>query len=85
MAPAKPRMEAPLEGATVQSVLPATNGFAVVELELIVQGELDEGVPIVRQQYERVIANSSASQETSALMSQLRAGAEIEVFEDRIQ
>jgi peptidyl-prolyl cis-trans isomerase D len=79
------RLQAPGEDGKVQAVLPTGSGFAVVELESIVQGELDSGDVLVRQQYERVIANGSASQEAFALMRQLRSTAEVEVFEDRIK
>ena len=79
------RLQAPAEDATIQTVLPTSNGFAVVELYSITQGELEGGALLARKQYERVIANSNASQEASALMRQLRASAEIEVFEDRIK
>jgi len=51
----------------------------------VVQGKLDESIMPARQQYERVLANTSASHEASALMQQLRASADIEVFEDRIK
>ena len=79
------RLETPAEDETVQAVLPTDNGFAVVELDLVVQGELGEGASATRQQYERVIANGSASQEASGLLKQLRAAADVEVFEDRIK
>jgi len=79
------RLQAPAEGDSVQTVLPTANGFAVVEMDLVVQGELEGGSPLAKQQYERVIANTNASQEATALMSQLREMAEVEVFEDRIK
>jgi peptidyl-prolyl cis-trans isomerase D len=79
------RLPSPDEGSTVQTVLPTTDGFAVVELETVVQGELTGEALLARQQFERAIANASASQETTALLAQLRANAEIEVFEDLIQ
>ena len=78
------RLPAPLEGVAVETVLPTSNGFAVVQLESVVQGEL-EGGAILAQQYERVISNGSASMENSALIRQLRASASVEVYEDRIQ
>ena len=40
---------------------------------------------VAQQQYERVIANGNASLENSALMNQLRASANVEVYEDRIK
>jgi len=79
------RLPAPAEDAVVDVVLPTSNGFAVVQLDAVVQGQLDSVALPVRQQYERVIANSSASQENSALMHQLRASATVEIFEDRIK
>lgn len=79
------RLQAPAEDAAVQAVLPTSNGFAVIELESIVQGTLEGDALLARQQYERVIANSNASQEAFAMMAQLKAIAEVEVFEDRIK
>ena len=78
------RLQAPADDARTQAVLPTTNGFAVVDLDLVVPGELVSGSPLERQQYERVIANGAASHEAFALIRQLRTTAEVEVFEDRI-
>jgi peptidyl-prolyl cis-trans isomerase D len=79
------RLQKPAEDAAVQAVLPTGNGFAVVELDLVVQGKLEGEALIAKQQFERVIANSNASQEAFAMMAQLRAIAEVEVYEDRIK
>ena len=80
------RLPTPLEGEAIETVLPTSNGFAVVQLESVVQGELEEGSALLaQQQYERVISNGNASQENSALLRQLRATAKIEVYEDRIR
>lgn len=79
------RLQAPEEGETVQAVLPTGSGFAVVELESVVPGVLEGGTLLAQQQYERVIANGFASQEGAAMMKQLRAAADIEIFEDRIR
>ena len=79
------RLQAPAEGETVQAVLPTSNGFAVVDLETVIPGALEGGALLAQQQYERVIANGFASQEGSAMMKQLRAAADIEIFEDRIK
>jgi len=57
----------------------------VVELVSITPGEMDNSVPQIQQQYERVIANIIASQEAFALVHQLRASASIEIFEDKIR
>ncbi len=79
------RLQSPAENEKVQIVLPTTNGFAVVELESVEPGVMEGEALLAQQQYERVIANGNASQETTALMKQLRATADIEVFEDRIK
>lgn len=79
------RLPAPAEGEAVNAVLPTSNGFAVVQLESVVAGDLESGPAFAQQQYERVIANGHASLETTALMRQLRDAAAVEIFEDRIK
>jgi len=79
------RLQAPAGDATTQVVLPTSNGYAVVELATVTPGKLEGGALLARVQYGRIIANTNASQETFALMHQLRDVAEIEVFEDRIK
>ncbi len=80
------RMNVPVEGETADAVLPTSDGFAVVELTEVKQGELtEEAAPFMKLQVERVIANSNASQEASALMRQLRLAADVQVYEERIQ
>ena len=79
------RLQVPEEGEAVHAVLPAGSGFAVVELNKVEQGVLEGGAIAGMQQYERAIANGNASQETTAVMSQLRSIANIEVYEDRIK
>jgi len=79
------RLQAPAENTTVQTVLPTGDGFAVVELVSVALGELEVGALLARQQYGRVIANSSASQESYGMMRQLRTLADIEIYEDRIK
>jgi peptidyl-prolyl cis-trans isomerase D len=79
------RLQAPAENETVQAVLPTGNGFAVVEMDTVEMGVLEVGALLARKQYQRVIANNSSSQENYALMKQLRANAEVIVYEDRIQ
>jgi peptidyl-prolyl cis-trans isomerase D len=79
------RLQAPAENDPIQMVLPSGDGFAVIELESVVDGVLEEGAPLAQRQYERVLANSTASQEAFAMMRQLRANADVEVYEERIQ
>jgi hypothetical protein len=77
-------LQPPTEGEVSQAVLRRSNGFAVIELESVVDGELDQDSLLAQQQYERILANGRASQEAFALMRRLRSAAEIQVFEDRI-
>jgi peptidyl-prolyl cis-trans isomerase D len=79
------KLQSPADAAPLQTVLPTSTGFAVVSLDSIEQGTLDADALIAKQQYERVLANSSASQEANGLMQQLRLSADVEVFEDRIK
>jgi len=79
------RLPEPTGDAGVEAVLPTSKGYAVVQLVSVEQGSLDNGTPVNRQQYERVIANGNASLENAAFLAQLRANATIEVFEDRIK
>jgi len=79
------KLQSPADGAPLQVVLPTSSGFAVVSLDSIEQGTLDADALIANQQYERVLANSSASQEANGLIQQLRQSADVEVFEDRIK
>jgi peptidyl-prolyl cis-trans isomerase D len=79
------RLKSSTDDKVILTVLPSSNGFAVVELTSVQDGVLDGGAIFALQQYDRAIANSSASQETSAILKQLRAAATIEVFEDRIK
>ena len=78
------KLQPPTEGEVSQAVLRRSNGFAVIELESVVDGELDQDSLLAQQQYERILANGRASQEAFALMRRLRSAAEIQVFEDRI-
>ena len=79
------KLQSPAENSPVQVVLPTGSGFAVVSLDSVEPGSLDDGALIASQQYERVLANSNASQEAYGLMRQLRHDADVEVFEDRIK
>ena len=79
------KLQSPIEDTPVQAVLPTSTGFAVVSLESVTAGKLADGALLASQQYERVLANSSASQEAFGLIRQLRDTAEVVVFEDQIK
>ncbi len=79
------RLRLPEEDTPVQAVLPTSNGFAVVSLDFVEQGKLQDGALLAGQQYERLLANSSASHEAYGLIRQLRHYADVKVYEDRIK
>jgi hypothetical protein len=60
------------------------NGYAVLVLESVADGQLKEDDLIRRQQYRERIAGATASAEASGFLRQLRKQSEIEVFEDRL-
>lgn len=78
------RLSAPDEDGVTHAVVPATSGFAVVALNTVTDGSLEEGSLIGRQQYQRQLANAGASYEAWALRRQLRALADVQVFEDNL-
>ena len=77
-------LASPAEGKTVNAVVPASNGYAVVSLSAVKAGELAKDSPLGREQYRRQIANSSASYEAWALRRELRDAADIKVFEENL-
>lgn len=78
------RMEAPAEGGVVTQVVELADGYAVVQLEGVTDGELGEDDELRRLSYERRITNGSASAETLGFVRMLRAQSNVEVFEDRL-
>jgi peptidyl-prolyl cis-trans isomerase D len=76
---------APAEGAMSLQVVEASDGFAVVELQSVRAGSLEEGAALSEQQYRRQLANAAASAEARGFMRQLRNAARVEVFEDRLE
>jgi peptidyl-prolyl cis-trans isomerase D len=79
------RLESPAAGETLSTVVPAQNGFALVILESVTEGSLEQGTAINEQQYRRQIANAAASIEITGLLRQLRDSSRVEVFEDRLR
>lgn len=79
------RMPRPQEGQTTQDVLPAADAFAVVVLEQVADGQLEQGAVLARQQYRRRVANAAAAAESLGLLKQLREAAQVEVFEERLR
>jgi peptidyl-prolyl cis-trans isomerase D len=79
------RLQPAEDGAPINVVVEAADGFAAVSLQSVTGGELGEGAFLAKQQYERRIANAAASAETMAVLAQLRDQATIEIYEDRLQ
>lgn len=79
------QLPAPAEGSVEMAVVEATDGYAMVELQSVRDGSLEQGATLSEQQYRRQIANAAASIEAEGFMRQLRNAARVEVFEDRLE
>lgn len=78
------KLEAPLEGEPLNAVVEAPDGFAVVVLESVTDGSLDEGAVLAEQQFRRQVANANASYEAWALLRQLRELSDVQVFDENL-
>jgi peptidyl-prolyl cis-trans isomerase D len=78
------RMQAPEGDSGRREVLPMSDGYAVVNLVSIKDGELTDDDLIKQQNYRRRIANATANSETYGFLRSLRSKSDIEVFEDRL-
>ncbi|NND57767.1 MAG: hypothetical protein HKN57_10975 [Xanthomonadales bacterium] len=77
-------MQAPGEDGPVSAVFELDEGYAVVQLESVTDGELTEEDALRKQSYSRRIANASANTEALGFVRMLREQSTIEVFEDRL-
>ncbi len=77
-------LQAPENEAPRTAVVPMTNGYAVVQLEKVVDGVVPDDDPAKVQNYRRRIANASANSEALGFLRMLRKQSQIEVFEDRL-
>lgn len=78
------RMSLPEEGASRQELLDLSDGYAVVDLLSVTDGELKDDDLIRQQNYRRRIANGTANAETYGFLRSLRSKSEIEIFEDKL-
>ena len=78
-------LEAPAAGETTTGVVEVDDGYAVVRLDSVKDGELPEDDVVRNQSYARRIAAATASDEAMGFLQMLRAQSTIEVFEDRLQ
>jgi len=68
----------------VLAVLPLSDGYAVVQLEQVVDGDVSQLDLETVRNYRARIANAAANTETIGFIQMLRKQSEIEVFEDRL-
>lgn len=78
------KLPVPAEGETIDAVVRAADGHALVILEAVTPGSLTEGAVLAANQYRRILANANASSEAWALVRQLREQADIQVFEENL-
>jgi peptidyl-prolyl cis-trans isomerase D len=79
------RMAIPDEGAMTTGVVEVADGYAVVQLESVSEGELVADDDVRKQLYQRRVQAATASDEMMAFIRMLREQSTIEVFEDRLQ
>jgi peptidyl-prolyl cis-trans isomerase D len=77
-------LQGPEDAAPVRTVVELAEGYAVVQLDSVTQGELAEEDEARKQAYMRRISNASASTETLGFVRMLREQSTIEVYEDRL-
>jgi peptidyl-prolyl cis-trans isomerase D len=77
-------MPVPAEDGPVRSVIELEDGYAVVQLEAVTDGELSDEDAFRKQAYSRRIANGSANAEALGFVRMLREQSTIEVFEERL-
>jgi len=77
-------MDAPGEDGPVNEVLKLSDGYAVVQLQSVTDGELSEEDVLKSQSYNRRISNATGNSEAFSFMRMLRSQSEIQVFEDRL-
>ena len=78
------QMDVPGEGGPLTEVLELSDGYAVVMLQSVSDGELLEEDVLKSQSFSRRLANSSASSETFGFLRMLRSQSEITIYEDRL-
>ncbi len=73
------------EGDAVRiATVPLTNGYAVVALAAVTDGQLKEDDLVRQQNYKRRIANATANAEALGFLRLLRDQSKIEVYEDKL-
>jgi peptidyl-prolyl cis-trans isomerase D len=77
-------LSAPADGSSKTAVVSTDDGYAVVQLENVVDGEVTEENVIATENYRYRIANASANAEAVGFLRMLKEQSEIEVFEDRL-
>jgi peptidyl-prolyl cis-trans isomerase D len=77
-------LEKPDDSGPVTAVVELDDGYAVVQLNGVTDGELNPEDALRDQAYAQRIATSAASSETIGFLRMLRAQSTIEVFEDRL-
>jgi len=77
-------LKAPEGDKPRHAIVKLGNGFAVVQLKGVVDGQVTEGEELRLQNYRRRIANATASDELTGFIRMLREQSEIKVFEDRL-
>jgi peptidyl-prolyl cis-trans isomerase D len=76
-------LQGPGDDGPARALVELDEGFAVIQLDSVIQGELTEETALLEQVYNRRITNASASTETQGFLAMLREQSSIEIYEDR--
>ena len=76
-------LQGPGDDGPAKALVELDEGFAVIQLDSVIQGELSEEDALRKQAYNRRISNASASTETLGFLAMLREQSSIEIYEDR--
>jgi peptidyl-prolyl cis-trans isomerase D len=77
-------LQGPGDDGPARAVVELAESYAVVQLDSVTRGELSEEDALRKQDYQRRIANASASTETLGFVRMLRDQSTIVVFEERL-
>ena len=65
-------------------VVEGMNGYSLVSLQSVVDGEVADDAPLASRQARAMMGTINASVESWALVRQLREGADVQIFEENL-
>jgi peptidyl-prolyl cis-trans isomerase D len=78
------KLPRPEEGAPELHVVEGMNGYSLVSLQSVTDGEVPEDAPLAARQARAMMGTINASVESWALVRQLRDNADVQIFEENL-